>query len=341
MKRVRFLIAALFVVAGALAATAGSAQAATIVVNPGQSIQAALNVASPGDTVLVRPGVYREELVMATARVKLMGSFSTLLPPAVLSEPCGELIGICIVASGVTVSGFNVNGFNDGFEGSGILAFEVDHTTFTNNQANKNAEYGLVAFETTNTTMSGNKAVGNGEAGLYVGDSPVGNFSVHDNSAQGNAFGLLVRDAQVGNVMTNKFTNNCAGIAVVADAPGPAGHLSIQSNTVSNNSAACDTEVGPVSGAGIVLSGADHVGVHGNDVEFNVPTGFTVWQGGVVVISGIGFTPAQFNSVTGNTILHNTPDLFWDGFGIGNVLKPNKCHSSFPSGLCSGGGGPS
>ena len=234
----------------------------------------------------------------------------------------------------MTVSGFLVRGFED----SGILAFGTNEVTFSNNQSNGNGEYGIVAFETTNTTMSGNKTIANGEAGLYVGDSPVSNVSVHDNASQGNAFGLLYRNASGGNIAGNKLTNNCAGIAVVADAPGPAGHVNIQSNTVSNNSAACDTEVGPVSGAGIVLSGADHVGVHANDVEFNVPTGGTVWQGGVVVISGQFFTPAQFNSITGNTILHNSPDLFWDSRGIGNVFKPNKCNSSFPSGLCGGGG---
>lgn len=332
MRRVRLLVASLCVVAGALAATAGSAQAAVIVVYPGQSIQAAINKAHPGDTVSVMPGVYREELVIPTGRVRLAGSLVTLLPPVVLTDPCGSPIGICVVANGVTVTGFMVNGFED----SGILAFGVDHTTFSNNQANANGEYGIVAFETTNTTMSGNKTVRNGEAGLYVGDSPVSNVSVHDNASQGNAFGLLYRNASGGNILANKFTNNCAGIAVVADAPGPAGQVNIQSNTVNNNSLACDTEAGPVSGAGIVLSGANHVGVHGNDVEFNVPTGFTVWQGGVVVISGFGFTPAQFNSITGNTILHNSPDLFWDSQGIGNVFKPNTCHSSFPSGLCGG-----
>jgi parallel beta-helix repeat protein len=324
------LVASLCAVAGALAATAGSARAATFVVNPGQSIQAAINMAHPGDTIIVRPGGHFEELVISTPGLRLLGTLAALRPPAVLTDPCGSPIGICVLAGGVTVSGFVVSGFED----SGILAFQTNRVTFSNNQANSNGGYGIVAFETTNTTMAGNKTTGNGEAGLYVGDSPASNVSVHDNASQGNAFGLLYRNAEGGSIQANKLTNNCAGIVVVADAPGPAGHVNIQSNTVNNNSAACDTEVGPVSGAGIVLAGADHVAVHGNDVEFNVPTGFTVWQGGVVVVSGPGFTPAQFNTITGNTILHNLPDIFWDSRGFGNVFKPNTCHSSFPSGLC-------
>ena len=37
-------------------------EAATINVGPGQSIQAAMNGANPGDTVSVQSGVYRESL---------------------------------------------------------------------------------------------------------------------------------------------------------------------------------------------------------------------------------------------------------------------------------------
>jgi hypothetical protein len=329
MRKLRVLVASLCAVAGALAATAGSAQAAIIVVNPGQSIQAAINAANPGDTIIVRPGTYREELVVYKARLKLQGTLAALKPPAQSSSPCGP-IGICVVASGVTVSGFLVSGFAD----SGILAFDVTGSMFTNNQSSSNGAYGIVAFTTTNTIMAGNKTNGNGEAGLYVGDSPASNVSVHDNSSQGNAFGLLYRNAEGGTIQANKLMHNCAGIAVIADAPGPAGHVNIQSNIVSSNTAACDTEVGPVSGAGIVLAGADHVGVHGNDVEFNVFSGFTIWQGGVVVVSGPGFTPAQFNTITHNTILHNHPDIFWDSRGVGNVFRPNACQTSVPPGLC-------
>ena len=44
----------------AVCATATTAEAAVIKVSPGESIQAAIDVAFPGDTILVEPGIYEE-----------------------------------------------------------------------------------------------------------------------------------------------------------------------------------------------------------------------------------------------------------------------------------------
>ena len=44
----------------ATAATATTAVAAIHRVSPGESIQAAIDAASPGDTILVEPGIYEE-----------------------------------------------------------------------------------------------------------------------------------------------------------------------------------------------------------------------------------------------------------------------------------------
>lgn len=53
-------------------AAASPAQANTIEVRPGQSIQAALNRAKPGDTVAVRAGTYRESISASVSGVKLV-----------------------------------------------------------------------------------------------------------------------------------------------------------------------------------------------------------------------------------------------------------------------------
>lgn len=342
MKKLRLLMAALCIGAGALATTAGVARAATIVVNPGQSIQAAVDAANPGDTILVRPGNYHETVLIQKDRIRLQGSMATITPPAVSTSPCGW-VGVCVVGdadfntgevfryvSGVTVTGFLIAGFDE----FGIMAFGASSATFTNDHARANGAYGITAFSSIGTTIANDFTEGSGEAGIYIGDSPNSRASVHDNASSNNAFGVLYRNAGGGSIQHNTISHNCAGILVLADAPGPAGGVTIQSNTVNANSAFCFTDdAGPVSGAGIVLAGAENTVVHGNSVQFNVPSDFSVFQGGIVVVSGFGGTPATHNSIIGNTVLHNSPDLFWDGFGS-NFFSANVCHSSVPTGLC-------
>src|SRR5271165_6606926 len=85
----RFVIAACAAALG-IALTSGTAASAwtskTIVVGPGQSIQAAINEASPGDTVLIKPGVYHQSVQIRTDGITLRGSGdyrggTVLVPP--------------------------------------------------------------------------------------------------------------------------------------------------------------------------------------------------------------------------------------------------------------------
>jgi hypothetical protein len=203
--------------------------------------------------------------------------------------------------------------------------------------ADDNEAYGITAFASTGTGMLFNRASGSDEAGFYIGDSPQAGVRVVGNESSDNLFGILVRNSEHGAVVANKVHDNCLGIPVIADLPGPAGLFTLAANRIRHNTKACPQSEDapfPISGVGVALLGAHRVRVVGNAITGNVPSGETRFSGGVVVAAGVGGTAPTDNRVHGNLILRNQPDLFWDGSGTGNTFSGNRCQESSPPGLC-------
>ena len=96
------------------AASAGTRE--TTVVWPGQSIQAAINRADPGDTILIKPGVYHQSVQISKDGITLRGSGAfpggtVIAPPKVFPKtPCNGGFGptgICLLAKKVNLADRN------------------------------------------------------------------------------------------------------------------------------------------------------------------------------------------------------------------------------------------
>src|SRR3954454_2555787 len=122
----------------ALLVAAMPAAATTRTVHPGQSIQSAIDLSNPGDTVLVKKGTYHEYLqIVDKDRITLKGQHAVLKPSAgpgatLCSQPPDPTpTGVCVVGrldlsnpnnptvlrptsrdrvTGFTISGFAANG---------------------------------------------------------------------------------------------------------------------------------------------------------------------------------------------------------------------------------------
>ena len=357
MRRLMGVMSAVALMTGMLVAGAGPTSAwggGTAVVRPGQSIQAAIDAANPGDTILVRPGTYPEHLLI-TKGVHIIGWGATLVPPATSGTPtpCSAPDpgddGICIAGvfttdqntGAVTVTQYvqdvRITGLTvAGFAGSGIIQIGGQGSRFIGINARNNGEYGIAAFDSTGTTELLNTATNSAEAGFYIGDSPQANATLIANQSSGNLFGFFIRDAQHGTIAANRSHDNCVGVLFLADAPGPDGAFQVVGNSISHNDKACPaSEDGPpASGVGVFIFGAHDVRVFGNAILDNQPSGPSIASGGVLVMTGMGGTAPLNNRVQGNVITRNSTDIVWDGTGTGNVLRPNLCGSSQPSGLC-------
>ena len=101
-RSMRYLMLAVAVLALAAAPASAFAQDGKTVVGPGDSIQAAVDAAVPGETIVVLRGTYRENVAIAKDGIRLLSLGARLEPPAA-PEPnfCSDpgqpaTIGICV-----------------------------------------------------------------------------------------------------------------------------------------------------------------------------------------------------------------------------------------------------
>jgi nitrous oxidase accessory protein NosD len=317
-----------------------SAWAAVVVVTPGDSIQAAIDASRPGDTVALSKGVYHENLYISKGPLVLRGPATLRPAPMSRFTPCDLLegetpVGICVYGSQsdhVTISQLHV----DGFRGSGILAGATVGLTVERSRITRNGGYGVSAFRSRRIRFVGNVALGNRDAAYYVGRSPTASAVLKRNVAlDNNAPGILFRSASGGVVVENRVGRNCAGIVLLAHAPGPANHLRVTGNHVYSNSRRCrpdpDGYLPVLSGLGVGLVGARNTVVTHNIVSGNRPSGRSPWAGGIVLIADRHGGEASSNIVSANVVMRNRPfDLRVDEPGT-NRVQGNRCGRGSPT----------
>jgi parallel beta-helix repeat protein len=343
MRVIRRLLAAGTVAGLIMAGTATTAGAQGAVVRPGQSIQAAVDAAAPGSTVVISRGTFHESVII-TKPLRLVGSGrGTVLEPGDTTNDCTPN-GICVFAPGGTVSIRNMT--VRGYEGSGVFAFQATKRfTVSGVRAEDDGEYGIAAFDSHGISFIGNFASNAEEAGFYIGDTEDASGLVAGNTSVGSAFGIFLRDSRHGHVVGNTVSGNCIGIlgldtgeVTSGGVDVSAGDWRVTGNRVRGNTKACpaNEEAPPLSGLGIALLGPDDYVISGNVITGNTPSGDTVFSGGVAVIDSTQFGGSRPNGnlVKANLIKGNDPDIFWDGSGTGNVFAHNACSTSEPGGLC-------
>jgi nitrous oxidase accessory protein NosD len=338
--------------AGAAPAGSGTARPAVIGVANGQSIQAALDHARPGDSVVVQPGTYHEQLTIRTDGVTLRAGAVNLRPPQnPLPSACDvaagapSSIGLCVIgsvapdgtvtdpASDVRVEGLRIAGFGVGISAQGTQRLQLAATSTSGSRG-----LGTSIASSTTPTIVGATSNDNGDTGFLLLGVSGGSISL-SSAARNRGEGVLALNTTGVWVAGNSLSGNCSGVSVVS-LGAPSGGLTIAGNLLNANNNLClrNPGVNPqFGGIGVLLGGATDVNVVANVISNHAVSGdVDLPTGGVVSVSTAPFgggDPAR-NRITRNRLTANTPDLFDDGTSMTTTYARNTCTSSVPAGLC-------
>ena len=157
------MIAALTVTAPVSAQAAGQA----IVVDT--TVQAAVDAASPGDTVVVPAGTYREAVNVTKSGITIAASVSAVLDGTGLGASFGIRVGS---TDGSRLEDFSLHGFEiRGYAISGVRLNGVDGFRLTGGRYVDNPLYGIFPVRTTDGRVDHNFVSGSQDSGIYIGRS--------------------------------------------------------------------------------------------------------------------------------------------------------------------------
>jgi parallel beta-helix repeat protein len=226
--------------------SSGIGTATEIFVQSGESIQAAVNSAVPGDVITVKPGTYTENIKVTAHNLVIKSESGNPTNTIIIAkDPAVDVFSV--ESNKVTISGFKIMESKSGH--AGISMYQCKNCTVENNRLLnntvgvylKNSDYnlilnnligkgdkGVVTEQSNYNTISGNRASKN-RYGFYVPNSE-GNIISNNTLSENKDYGILLSTG-VGNTLSgNEASNNGRGIHL-----GNSDSNSISDNTIVSN----------------------------------------------------------------------------------------------------------
>jgi nitrous oxidase accessory protein len=309
------------------------------------TIQAAVDAADPGDTIVVAPGVYPESVTVEKSL-----SITGLDKSTTIVDGSGGGYAFSLSADGVTIRGFTLRDCSN----YGVLAsysgnHTIDDNIFRNNAYgvylsnspspnnivnNTFLENGLIGIKTaySDGNTMGYNYISGGQYGIKVDDESQFN-TIANNTIDGTSHGIYVRYAPNNNVEQNEITSLITGIASVSS-----DYTTIQHNTVSHCASGIElhssmyntifANTAAQNGEGIYLVYASENTITSN-IASNNDWGIRLYESDLNMIlentlsfNGYGFdlvSSSTGNTLGWNNILNNTLQVHQDSTSGGNT----------------------
>ncbi len=251
----------------------------TLIVQPGQTIQSAVDQAKPGDTVEVTPGVYHEAVQVSVDGVTLRGIPDSSGQWPVLDGQ-GKLDN-AVMGTGnfLTVEQFQIRSYTQ----NGVITKGGYGPTYRDLIITDPGEYGVFPVLDTHVLIQRIQVTGAKDAGIYVGQSR--DVVVEDSEAFKNNSGIEIESTINSVVQNNYVHDNTLGVLVwISEEPdviAKDGHDArlLNNRVESNNAAPIATHSLPGAippGIGILVLMADRTEVAYNTIEDNNSAGVAV-----------------------------------------------------------------
>lgn len=309
----------------------------TLVVSEGDTIQAALDQAAPGDTVLVEPGTYNETLEVNMYDITLKGQVDGERRPMLDGQNNADN-GVLAIGGTFTMEGFDIRNYRK----NGVIVRGADGVTLRDIRAEHTGEYALFPVESANVLIENCITSGVIDAAIYVGQSR--DIVVRNNESFDNTAGIEIENSIRSVIEDNYVHNNSGGILtfLLPDHVSKENHSHvIRNNRIINNNkpntAPKEMIVSTIPpGTGVMLLAADDTEVTGNEIRDNRSFGVAVVNLTQALPSDTLFDVGIYserNRVYGNTFSGNGDDpapvvteaglsgadLLWDATGMGNT----------------------
>jgi parallel beta-helix repeat protein len=334
---------------GGSGGTAEARQPQTITVQPGETIQQAVDRAQPGDTIEIPYGVYHERVAIDISDITLHG-----IPNADGAYPILDGEGIlpeAVIASSnnFTIGYLHVKNYTD----NGVIVEGSRNIRFHDIFAENTGTYGVYPVQSTDVLIERVEVTGVDDAGIYAGQCE--NVIVRDSITYGNVLGIELENTLGGEVYNNHIYDNTLGLLIVL-LPQLTSKISadtyihdnlIEANNHENFAGEGFARLAPV-GTGILLLATDNATVTANTIQDNKTVGIAVFsatRSGAFETSelDIGPTP-EHNHIYDNTYENNGydpdpsikdlgipgADIVWDGTGVGNYFDEANTVTTFP-----------
>ncbi len=294
------------------------------------TIQSAVDAAQPGDLILIAPGVYREEVAVATERLTLRGEDRN---ETIIDGEFARENGIIIVADGVAVENLTTRNANgNGVFWTGVTGFRGSYLT-----SYHTGNYGIYAFDSSDGLLEHSHASGSPDAGFYVGQCDPCRTVVTNVVSEYNGMGYSGTNASVDMyVIDSVWRNNGAGIvpnSLDGEKLPPVHDVTIIGNLIHDNGRTdvpFKNATWPAYGNGVIVAGGNDSLVARNRIV-NHP------GNGVLIPPNLdkNFWISSGNMVRDNVIEGSgRADLALGGpAGDGNCFENNDHTTSIPVGL--------